>query len=479
MYKLSILDVVFIIYILNFITMIVLICFERRDPVVSLAWLFGFTAVPVLGYVFFLVFGTGLKRKTAKRYAQRWNMNMDLSEKMSVEDEKQKLKDYKFLPYSDIMSYLLNNNNSVLTDGNDVLIYTDAESKFKDLFEDIKKAEDSIHLVYFIIRDDEIGNALLKLLSQKANEGVKVRLLYDDIGSFTTKRAIFDELKAAGGYVTPFFPFKLGTYSKINHRNHRKIVVIDGKVGYMGGINVGDEYFGKKRLSPWRDTHIKIIGPAVKYLQKAFSLDWLFSTNEDISLSLARYFPLNERFDKNKRIQIVCSGPDSKEEANKCAIIKMINSAKNHIYIETPYFVPDQSFMNALKLASKSGVDVRVIIPGVPDKRYVYYSTESYIGELLSAGVRVYKYNGFIHAKMICVDEGISTIGTTNIDIRSFQLHFEINAFIYDSVTTRDCNKIFKMDLENSREITTTVYSKRSIKQRVLEGFFRLFSPIM
>ncbi len=475
----SILDIVFLIYILNFITMIILVCFERRDPVVSLAWLFGFTTVPVLGYVFFLVFGTGLKRKTAKKYALRWAMNMDLSEKMSVEDEKQKLKEYKFLPYSDIMAYLLNSNNSVLTDGNDVEIFTDAESKFQALFEDIRGAKDSIHLLYFIIRDDEIGNSLINLLTEKAKEGVKVRLLYDDIGSFTTKRTMFKKLIEAGGFVNPFFPFKLGTYSKINHRNHRKIVVIDGKHGYLGGINVGDEYFGKKRLSPWRDTHIKITGPAVKYMQKAFSLDWLFSTGEDISLSLARYFPLNERSEKNKRIQIVCSGPDSKEEANKCAIIKMINSAKSHIYIETPYFIPDQSFMSALKLAAKSGVDVRVIIPGIPDKRYVYYSTESYIGELLSAGVRVYKYNGFIHAKMICVDEGISTIGTTNIDIRSFQLHFEANAFIYDFATTIECNKIFNNDLENSREVTTSLYSKRNIKQRVLEGFFRLFSPIM
>ena len=459
--------------------MIVLICFERRDPVVSLAWLFGFTVVPVLGYIFFLVFGTGLKRKIAKKYAQRWNVNMDLSEKMSVEDEKEKLKEYKFLPFSDIMSYLLNANNSVLTDGNDIKIYTDAESKFNDLFEDIKNATDSIHLIYFIIRDDYIGNKLLELLTQKAKEGVKVRLLYDDIGSFTTTRKIFDNLKAAGGQVTPFFPFKVGTYSKINHRNHRKIVVIDGKIGYMGGINVGDEYFGKKRLSPWRDTHLKITGPAVKYLQKAFSLDWLFSTNEDISQSLARYFPLCERSEKNKRVQIVCSGPDSKEEANKCAIIKMINSAKNHIYIETPYFIPDQSFMNALKLASKSGVDVRVIIPGIPDKKYVYYSTESYIGELLSAGIKVYKYKGFIHAKMVAVDEDVVTIGTTNIDIRSFQLHFEVNAFIYDSITTGECNEIFKADLEESNEVTSAIYSKRNIKQRVLEGFFRLFSPIM
>lgn len=475
----SLMDIVILVYILNFITMIVLVCFERRDPVVSLAWLFGFTAVPVLGYVVFLVFGTGMKRKTAKKYAEKWHMNMDLSEKMSIEDEKKKLKEYKFLPYSDIMSYLINANSSVLTDGNDVKIYTDAQDKFEDLFADIKNAEDSIHLIYFIIRDDEIGNQLLKLLAEKARAGVKVRFLYDDIGSFLTKRQIFDELKSAGGRVAPFFPLKFGAYSKLNHRNHRKIVVIDGKIGYTGGINVGDEYFGRKELSPWRDTHIRITGPAVRYLQKAFSLDWAFSTKEDISLSIARYYPLAEKQAENKRIQIACSGPDTKGEEIKCALIKMINSAKEHVYIQTPYFIPDQSFLSSLKLSAKSGVDVRVMIPGLPDKKYVYYSTESYIGELLEAGVRVYKYNGFLHAKTMVVDGGISTIGTTNIDIRSFQLHFEVNAFIYDSSTADECNSIFRNDLKDSVEITTAVYSRRNLKQRVLEGFFRLFSPIM
>ena len=472
-------NLVIFVYVLNFITMIILVCFERRDPVVSIAWLFGFTVFPVIGYVVFLVFGTGLKRKTARKYREKWYMNMDLSERMSIEDERKKLKEYKFLPHSDIITYLLNINNSVLTDGNDVKIYTDAQSKFSDMLQDIENAKDSIHLIYFIIRDDEIGNKLVKLLSKKAAEGVKVRLIYDEIGCFTTKRQLFDELVSAGGRVTPFFPVKLGTYSKLNHRNHRKIVVIDGKIGYMGGINVGDEYFGIKKPSPWRDTHIKVIGPAVRYMQKAFSLDWTFSTGEDLALNIARYFPTNEKLPSNKRIQIVCSGPDTEADEIKSAFIKMINSARDHIYIETPYFVPDQSFLSAVKLAAESGVDVRIIIPGVPDKKYVYYSSLSYIGELIAAGVRVYLYNGFLHAKMVVADDGISTIGTTNIDIRSFQLHFEVNAFIYDSTTTDECNKIFREDMGNSKELTAADYSRRGIVQRILEGFCRLFSPIM
>ncbi|MBP3360958.1 MAG: cardiolipin synthase [Clostridia bacterium] len=467
------------IYILNFIALIIFICFERRDPVVSLAWVLGFTAIPVLGFVIFLIFGTGLKRKTAKKYAEKWHMNMDLSERMSIEDEKKKIKEYGFLPHADLISYLLNTNNSVITDGNNVEILPSAELKFKALIDDIRNAKDSVHLLYFIIRDDEISHEILSLLCEKARSGVKVRFVYDDIGCFFTKRSIFDELKAAGGMVSPFFPMKLGTYSKVNHRNHRKIAVIDGKVGYLGGINIGDEYFGKKKLSPWRDTHIRLTGPAVRYVQKAFSLDWAFSTGEDLSGSIARYFPLCEKQPQNKSVQIACSGPDSKEEEIKCAIIKMINSAKDHIYIETPYFVPDQSFMTALKLAANSGVDVRVIIPGIPDKKYVYYSTESYIGELLNAGVRVYKYNGFLHAKMVVADGDICTIGTTNIDIRSFQLHFEINAFIYDSFTAAECNSLFRDDIHDSVEVTNTQYARRGMWQLMCEGFFRLFSPIM
>ena len=473
------LSILLTIYILNFLVLVVIICFERRDPVVSLAWLLGFTAVPVVGFLVFLIFGTGLKRKTAKKYAEKWRMNVDLSEKLSIEEERIKAKEYIKLPYGDIVSYLINVNNSIPTQGNNVEIFTDAEEKFEALIHDMENAKESINLLYFIIRDDAIGNKILEILSKKAREGVKVRFLYDDMGSFFTRRSMFDELKKSGGKVCTFFPIKLNSYSKINHRNHRKIVVIDGSVGYIGGINIGDEYFGVKKLSPWRDTHIRIVGPAVRYIQKIFSLDWMFSTGEDLSLSIAKYFPKCDEQPENQYVQIACSGPDTKEEAIKFAMIKMINDAHEYVYIETPYFVPDQSFMNALKTAALSGVDVRVIIPGLPDKRYVYYSTESYIGELLDAGIRVYKYRGFIHSKMIVSDGEISTIGTTNIDIRSFQLHFEINAFVYNKEIADECTEIFKYDIKNSDEVTTQSYKVRGIKQKFCEGFFRLFSPIM
>ena len=467
------------IYILNFLVMIVVVCFERRDPVVSLAWVLGFTAIPVVGFIIFLVFGTGLKRKTAKKYAEKWRMNMDLSEKIAAEKEKTSIKEYKSMPHSDMILYLLNTNSSVLTKGNNVKIICNAEEKFRLLLDDIRNAKETINLLYFIIRDDKIGNKLISLLTEKVKEGVEVRLLYDDIGCFFTRRSLFDPLKKAGGKVSAFFPVKLGSYSKINHRNHRKIVVIDGKIGYLGGINIGDEYLGKKKLKNWRDTHLRITGPSVRYLQKAFSLDWSFSTGEDLSADIAHYFPVCEKIAGGADVQIVCSGPDSTEEEIKNGMIKMINSAKDHIYIESPYFVPDQSFLNAIKIASHSGVDVRLIIPGIPDKRYVYYSTESYIGELLSSGIRVYKYDGFLHAKMLVVDGDVVTIGTTNTDIRSFQLHFEINAFIYDAFIAAQSNDIFKNDLKSSREITALDYSRRGIIQKMCEGFFRLFSPIM
>ena len=466
-------------YVVNFAVLVVIVCFERRDPVVSLAWVLGFTVIPVVGFVVFLIFGQGLKKKTAKKYAAKWRMNIDLSEKIQKEREIDTLRQNKDYRHSQLMLYLLNTNNSVYTEGNDVKIYTDAKEKYMDLIHDIRQAKESIHLLYFIIRDDQISRKILKELSQKAREGVEVRFLYDDFGSLLTPRHIFKELKQSGGKVSAFFPVTLGSYSKINHRNHRKIVVVDGKIGYLGGINIGDEYMSLKKLRPWRDTHLRITGGAVKFLQKAFALDWVFSTDEDLSVNIKKYFPFCDTAEGETGIQIVASGPDSAEEEVKCAMISMINSAKDHVYIQTPYFVPDKSFINAIKMASQSGVDVRVMIPGKPDKSYVYYTTYSYMGELLDAGIKVYIYDGFIHAKTLVCDGDISTIGTTNIDIRSFQLHFEINAVMYGEKTAAECNRIFIRDIKHCTQLSSEDYGKRGVWQQMKEGFFRLFSPIL
>lgn len=466
-------------YLLNIILIVVLVCFERRDPVVSLAWVLGFTLLPIIGAVIFLVFGQGIKRKTANLYAKKWRMNLDLSEKLTKEQELFDLKKNPEGEFSDTILYLLNTNNSVYTDCNSVQFYTDAKDKYAALLKDIQEAQETIHLLYFIIRDDQISNTILKALCEKARQGVEVRFLYDDFGSLLTSRRIFHALSEAGGKVCAFFPLKFGSYSKINHRNHRKIVVIDGKIGYLGGMNIGDEYMGMGKLSTWRDTHMRIIGPAVKYLQKSFALDWAFSANEDLSTDIKKFFSPIQQTDQNVAMQIVASGPDSTDEEIKCGMIKIMNNANYYLYIQTPYFVPDKAFLNSLVMAAKSGVDVRVMIPGVPDKNYVYYTTMSYVGELLSAGIRVFTYPGFLHSKTIVSDDRICTVGTTNIDIRSFQLHFEINAFMYNVEKSIECRRTFLKDQEVCSEITLEFYQKRGIWQQMKEGFFRLFSQIM
>ncbi len=467
------------IFILNFLVLIILVCFERRDPVVSLAWVLGFTALPVVGFVIFLIFGRGLKKKTKDKYVQKWNMNIDLTEKLKRDEELRALSEHTLGgEYGDIMLYLLNTNNSIYTDDNSVQIFTDATDKYITLLSDIRNAKKSINMLYFIIRDDDISKKVINALAKKAEEGVEVRVLYDDFGSLLTSKHIFKPLISAGGRVYSFFPLK-SSYTKINHRNHRKIVVIDNEIGYTGGMNIGDEYMGKKKPSPWRDTHIRLSGGSVTYLQKIFSLDWLFATGENMSENLHKFFtpPLKKYGDTG--VQIVASGPDSDAEEIKCGMIKMISHAKERIYIQTPYFVPDSAFLTAITIAAQSGVDVYVMIPGIPDKKYVYYSTYSFLGELLEAGAKVYKYPGFLHAKTLVVDDRIATIGTSNLDIRSFQLHFEVNAFIYGEETAQAAGRAFRKDMQICHRITDEEYKKRGVWQQMKEGFFRLFSPIM
>ncbi len=284
----------------------------------------------------------------------------------------------------------------------------------------------------------------------------------------------------AGGEVASFFPSKIPLINlRINYRNHRKLAIIDGKYGFIGGFNIGNEYIGlSKKFGYWRDTHLRIKGSSVHMMQTRFFLDWRHASKEK-TLYDEKYYPTIETNGKTG-IQIVSSGPDSEQEQIKIGYLKMINSARESIYIQTPYFVPDQSILEALKIASLSGVDVKIMIPNKPDHMFVYWATYSYIGELLGSGVKAYTYeNGFIHAKTIVVDGKISSVGTANIDVRSFKLNFEVNAFIYDTKTSTELKKIFEDDLKISSEITIEKYKRRSKLIVVKESISRLLSPVL
>lgn len=472
-------DLLIIGYIINFIIMLGLIFFDRREPSVSMAWVLCFIALPFLGLFIFLIFGCGLKKHTKKRYLQKTELNGNIL-KTFLKLSKNHIPSDNVLKHYNIYNYLLTNAHSLCTRDNNIEIITDGKEKFDKLLYDIENAKDSINLLYFIIHNDNIGKKVLDTLTKKANEGVEVRLLYDGFGSILTPRRSFRKLgKCPYGHVAEFFPVRLFSFSKLNHRNHRKIAVIDGKIAYLGGMNIGDEYLSRKKLV-WRDTHMRITGSAVNEIQKYFALDWEFSTNERLTNRFSKFFPTPDINNIGTvPVQIAGCGPDSKAEEVKCAMIQMLYNARKYVYIQTPYFVPDRAFLTAVTTAAESGIDVRIMIPGTPDKLYVYYTTLSYMGALLEAGVKVFLYPGFIHSKSIVADDEIATIGTTNIDIRSFQLHFELNAFMYDEEICKNCRDIFLEDEKNCTRLTKEAYAKRGLGTVMCEGFFRLFSPIM
>jgi cardiolipin synthase len=358
---------------------------------------------------------------------------------------------------------------------NQLKIYSSGQAKFKDLFQDLRDAKKFIHANYYIINDDELGNKFMRILAEKAEAGVEVRLLYDKMGCRDLSRYAIFNLEDAGAEVVPFAPFVLD----MNYRNHRKNVIIDGEIGYLGGINIGNEYLGcSERFGDWRDTHLKIEGESVNSQQYRFLLDWKFASGNDL-LGAEKYFPENMT-KGNSAVQIVSSGPDSREAEIKTMFLKMIYEAEKTIYIQTPYFIPDQSMLEALKLAARSGVDVKIMIPDRGDHPFVYAANNSFVGQLLEAGARCYRYTrGFLHSKTICIDSRVLSIGTTNMDVRSFKLNFEINAFIYDREKAKYHDNLFEKDLNFSSEITKEEFENRGWTMKLRESVSRLLSPIL
>jgi len=462
------------IIILNIIFIILLIFFERKDPTATWAWLLILTLIPVLGFILYLFLGLTPKKRKVFQRKQEEDELKKYDRKLIAAELKERVKNFDHMEQS-IIRLAFENDLPAGLGYNQLKIYSSGRDKFADLFEDIKNAEDFIHANYYIINDDQLGDRFMQLLTKKAAEGVEVRLLYDRMGCRNLSRYTIFKLEDAGGEVVSFAPFLLD----MNYRNHRKNVVIDGQIGYLGGINIGDEYLGRSsRFGDWRDTHLRLKGESVDSLQYRFLLDWNFAAGNDL-LREQKYFPEKE-FKGDSAVQIVSSGPDSKEAEIKSLFLKMIYEAEKTIYIQTPYFIPDQSVLEALKLAAHSGVDVKIMIPDRGDHPFVYAANNSFVGELLDAGARCYRYTkGFLHSKTICIDSRVLSIGTTNMDVRSFKLNFEINAFIYDRERAEYHDQIFAEDLEDSKEITKGVYEKRGWTMKLRESLARLLSPIL
>ncbi|WP_292364925.1 MULTISPECIES: cardiolipin synthase [unclassified Methanoculleus] len=464
---------------LNIIFAVTIVFFERRNPTATTAWLMVLFFLPPVGFVLYLLLGQNYTRQrmfVVKEQEDRCFLQETFEEQhRALAARRHSFTTPEAEEFRDVIFLLLRNNRACLTDGNRVDVYTRGEDKFDALFAAIRMARNHIHLEYFVINDDDLGRAVVHALAQKAREGVEVRLLFDAMGSRAGggSRAAFEELTDAGGKIGVFFP----SIFRVNYRNHRKIAVIDGTVGFIGGFNIGDDYLGKGPLGRWRDTAVRITGEAARMLQLRFFLDWNYATGEHSRLE-ARYFPDGD-VPGTTPIQIVSGGPDTRWNPIKEGYLKLINSARESVYIQTPYFIPDESVTDALRLAALSGVDVRIMIPCRPDHPFVYWATLSFIGDLLDAGVRAYTYDdGFLHAKTIVVDKKAGSVGSANWDVRSFRLNFEANAFFYDAAVGADLARAFEEDLALSTEITPEDYQARSRRVRVKESVSRLFSPL-
>ncbi|ALC80228.1 MULTISPECIES: cardiolipin synthase [Bacillus] len=469
--------------VLNILLAFFVIFLERRDIGVTWAWLMVLLFLPGIGFVLYILFGQNLsKRKIYKLDEQQVYRILPYYENQLTGFRLGKIayKDDTIQQYQDLIYMNLLSGHSLLTQDNDIKVYTDGNDKFNDLLKDIEGAKHHIHIMYYIVRNGALSKRIVEALTKKAAEGVEVRFLYDAVGSMRLSKSIFRDLLASGGKVASFFPSRIPLINiRMNYRNHRKLVIIDGTAGYIGGFNIGDEYLGlDKRYGVWRDTHIKITGSAVLQMQAHFLLDWELASKEAINYDDG-YFPVLAHEGK-AGMQILTSGPDDEREQIKLAYLKIIVSAKDRLYIQTPYFIPDQSLMDALRIAATSGVDVRMMIPAVPDHKLVYWASYSYLKDLLAIGVKCYLYEkGFLHAKTIIADDKVASVGTANIDIRSFKLNFEVNAFIYDELKAKELSEIFTEDMNVSRELTLEQYKSRPRLQRVVESIARLLSPIL
>ena len=479
--------ILFSLFMVNIAFAVFVVFFEKKNPAVIWAWLMVLAFIPCFGFVIYLIFGFEGRKHL-------WFEKKRHCDKEIIKDFERHFKDIAFdnlpknvnkriLPIkntkylNNLVTLHKNNSKSLYRKDNLVKLYHEGESKFNDLMCDIKKAKNHIFMEYYLMHDDSLGNEIMDLLCEKAKEGVEVKVLYDGMGNYKNKPSFARKLRQAGGELRVFLPPK---GIRINYRNHRKIAIIDGKVGYTGGLNIGDEYISrKKRFGFWRDSHIRIEGSAVYDLQLRFIMDWNFIKGDKIELD-QKHFPKIEKRDDGVNMQVVSSGPDTDWDNIYQGLFKMITEANKNIYIESPYFAPDDGILEALKIAAISGVDVRIIIPAKPDHLFVHSCRLSYIGELLDAGVRCYEYTkGFIHAKVMTMDGIVSTVGTANMDIRSYKLNFEVNSFIYDKDVSLEFERQFKIDMANSREIRKDEYKKRNIIKKIRESLARLISPLL
>jgi cardiolipin synthase A/B len=471
------------VYAFTIVIVIALIILENKSPEKTVSWILILILLPLVGVVFYFFFGQDYRKK--KIFSRK---GLKSSERMLILEGKllNQLRgnsSAQFENYHDsslgIMKMLFANSNSIVTENNHIRFLIDGKQTFDSILESIRNAKHHIHLEFYIIAHDKLGATVIEALCQKAQSGVKVRILYDDVGSWKLREKTIKWMRQYGIEIYSFqkihFPF---LSSKVNYRNHRKLVVIDGKIGYTGGFNIADRYIeGDPELGYWRDTFVKIEGEAVWGIQNIFAADWFFTTKENIT-SL-EYYPLCSQ-SGNNTVQIVSSGPDSDWPSILQFYFAAISQAQEQVYITSPYFLPTDDIMTALKTASLRGVDVQIIIPGKSDSLVSHLGTESLIGEMIEAGIQIFRYTkGFIHSKTMVVDHEIVSVGSANMDFRSLETNFEINAVFYNKDKASEMIGVFRADLLKCVPIIHDEWRNRPLLRRFITSLARIVSPLM
>lgn len=470
---------------LDTIFAIFIVFFQRKEPKSVWAWLLILYAIPIVGFIFYLFLGLNLHKDRMFRVKElEGQINEAIrQQEQSIEDRHPPVRTVRFSSYSDLVYYNLDSAGALVTDDNTVEIFTDGNDKFEALIRDILNAKRFVFFQYYIIRDDELMERIADAMIKKAAEGVKIYILYDSMGCRNTSKRFWKRLAGHENIkVSEFFPALFRwLHLRINYRNHRKIAVIDNEIGYVGGYNVGREYLGKsRRFGHWRDTHFRIRGTEVTALSIRFAMDYDYASRENLFSDQDYFRPKPADTENGVTMQIISSGPDSSLPNIRNNYLRMINKARKSIYIQTPYFIPDEAILSALLIAVHSGIEVNIMIPCKPDHPFVYWATYSYVGELVLAGANCYTYdNGFLHAKGMVVDDEIACYGTANMDIRSFALNFEVNAIIYNARVAKEMTSIFKEDIKKSTRISREKYNRRGLWLRFREQFCRLLSPLL
>ena len=469
-----------VIYILNILIGLGLLFFQRKDVNATICWLLIFAFIPVLGPLFFGLFESGFLLYLLSKQYRGASVRRELTKELSQKYQK------AVAPRS--IRNMVQQAKVPYTADNRVELLIDGEEKFSRLFEDIKTATASIHVLYFIFDpNEEIGRQMIDLLAEKAKQGVKVRLLYDRFGRMSVRKKDFLKLTEAGGEVEVFLPSFLRSLLFVNYRLHRKLVIIDGKIAYTGGINVADEYLGKNpKRTPWRDTSVRICGSAVAHLQVQFMADWLFvcaqnkhrdTAREEAELRQQVHLPDEDA--GSMGVQVLSCGPDTELPHIRDTYLKLISEAREYLFIQTPYLIPGDTLLDMLRIADNSGVDVRILIPGIPDKKFVYYATLANANPLLRNGVRIYTHKGFVHAKTLVTDDKVSAVGTANFDNRSFRINYELATVVHDEAFAKTCRDTFLKDLEDATELLPDREKGIGFFSRIREGFWRLVGPLL